>query len=199
MAGELNIINAGLVMLGELPIASLSDNRKAARLATLRYPQARDAVLRAHPWNSATKRHTESATVLPAPAFGWTNAFALPADFLRLIRMKDHSQDYVLEDGRILSNDSSVSFLYIAQLTNVLAMDALLRETIAIRFAADTALALTKSGRLADLLWTRYLAKLAEARSISAQENPTQELIADEWNDARFIGVAERFRPIEDA
>lgn len=199
MATETDIINAGLVLLGELPIVSTSDNRKAARLCTLRYPQIRDAVLRAHPWNCATKRHKESATLTPAPAFGWSNAFAVPADFLRLVKFKGFSQDYIFEDGRLLSNDSAVEFVYIYQLTDANKMDALLRETIAARLASDNALPLAKSGRLSDLLWARYTAKLAEARSIDAQENPTQEFMADEWDNARFTGVAGRFRPIEDA
>ncbi len=199
MAAETDIINAGLILLGELPIVSTSDNRKAARLAALRYPQVRDAVLRAHPWNCAVKRGSESAAASPAPAFGWTKAFNVPADFLRLVRLEDHRQDYAYENGQILTDNASIKFLYIFQLTDVNKMDALLRETIAARLAADSALALAKSGSLTALLWKQYETKLGEARSIDAQENPTQEFMADEWDNARFIGVAGPFRPIESA
>ena len=113
--------------------------------------------------------------------------------------MADHRQDYAYENGQILTDNASIKFLYIFQLTDVNKMDALLRETIAARLAADSALALAKSGSLTALLWKQYETKLGEARSIDAQENPTQEFMADEWDNARFIGVAGPFRPIESA
>jgi hypothetical protein len=199
MAAETDIINAGLILLGELPIVSTSDNRKAARLSGSRYPQIRDAVLRAHPWNCATKRATESAAASPAPAWGWTNAFNMPADFLRLIRLRDHRQDYAYENKQILVDTASVQFAYVYRLTDVNKMDALLRESIASRLAAVLALPLAKSGTLRRELWKGYDDTLAEARTINAQENPTQEFMADEWDNARFIGVAGPFRPIESA
>jgi hypothetical protein len=57
------ICNLGLVNgLGQDPIASLTDNRKAAIHCNLAYDPTRRAMLRAHPWDFATARARLSAS-----------------------------------------------------------------------------------------------------------------------------------------
>ena len=50
------LCNLALTRLGHNQISSLSENSKGATLCTLHYPQVRDALLRAHPWNFAIAR-----------------------------------------------------------------------------------------------------------------------------------------------
>ena len=56
MTTDVDIVNAGLIKLGEATITTLADDVKAARLANAIFADQRDVVLRAHPWNFAMAR-----------------------------------------------------------------------------------------------------------------------------------------------
>ena len=84
MASVIEICNSALNQLGASAITSLSENSKNGRLCNARYNTVRDAVFRAHPWNCLTKRITLAADTT-APDWGYTHAFTLPSDCLRVL------------------------------------------------------------------------------------------------------------------
>ena len=84
MIGAVDIANAALLKLGDKTITSLDDDNKAARLAKLRYPSARQAVLRMHSWKFAKTRLTLAPSSTP-PASGWSYYLPFPANYIRLV------------------------------------------------------------------------------------------------------------------
>ena len=50
-SSEVDLANMALTMLGQQPIAALSDNNNRANLVDKRLADVRDSVLRAHQWN----------------------------------------------------------------------------------------------------------------------------------------------------
>ena len=85
MATETTIINAALRRLGDKPITSRLDGSPAANAVNDLFDDARDALLRAHPWNFATTR----VALMPSsttPVYGFDYQYALPADWLRTDR-----------------------------------------------------------------------------------------------------------------
>ena len=80
---DTGICNLALDLLAEAPIANLADDRRIARWCARNYDIARDSLLRKAPWRFAVKLVELPAAT--APAFGWANAFDLPADCLRAL------------------------------------------------------------------------------------------------------------------
>ena len=56
MATEVSICSNALRQLGDDPITSLTDDTERARLCNALYPDARDSVLRSHPFNFSITR-----------------------------------------------------------------------------------------------------------------------------------------------
>ncbi|MEK9796979.1 MAG: hypothetical protein VW713_09580, partial [Alphaproteobacteria bacterium] len=79
-----SICSNALLLLGDAPISSFDEDNDRTRLVANLYSAKRDRVLRAHPWNCATKREVLSPDAT-APAFDWANRFLLPGDWLRTL------------------------------------------------------------------------------------------------------------------
>src|SRR4051812_40773418 len=109
-----SICNIGLVALGEPPIVSLDDNRKAAIFCKARYDQVRREILAAHVWNFARKQ-ARLAADLVAPLFDWTTAFPLPADFIRIYRLvKEPPAAFEVQGHALLCNETApLNIVYI--------------------------------------------------------------------------------------
>jgi len=199
MASKVDIANYALALLGQDPITDLTEDSKAARTLNLRFDSVRDAVLRGHPWNFAVQRDSRAA-LATAPAWGWTYAYNLPSDFLRLLDFNPETRDpYELEtqDGErvLLTDASSCDIKYIARVTDTTLYDSLFIEALAARLAWASCVAITGSAELLAKLKQDYEDKLGEARSIDGQENPSVVLGFDEFTDAH-LGYMSSWRPI---
>ena len=188
-SSEVAIVNLALAKLGEESLTALTDENPAGRLANRNYASLRDAVLRERQWNCATRRTTLSK-LATAPTFGFSNAFALPADFVRLIQLEDQSDDFRIEnttDGRVVvSDNNSVNLVYIFRLTDVVKMDELLKQAIAARLAWEFAYKLTGDRNLRNDMAAEYQRVLAEAAHVDALEAPVETIQPSEWVEARL-------------
>ena len=189
MASTVEICNGALNQLGATTILSLTEDSKNARLCNSRYTQVRDGVFRSHPWNCLQKR-VEIAADTTAPAWGFSYAYTLPADCLRLLRILDYDSNYKVEGRKILSNTSSMKILYIARITDPNEYDELLRETLSASLAADIAFAVTSNNTTATNMYNLFQDKLKDARFVDSTEgqNVEQDLgMADVIDAGTFI------------
>lgn len=195
-SSEVAIVNLALARLGEPSLTSLGDDNEGGRLATRHYESLRDSVLRERQWNCAVRRST-LAKLATAPTFGFTAAFSLPADFIRLIQLENLSDDFAIEnttDGRVIvANLDSVNIVYIFRLTDVVKMDELLKQAIAARLAWVFAYKITGSRELTRELAQEYQAVLAEASHVDAIEAPVEEVLPSSWIEAR-VGQPESYK-----
>ena len=169
MASVVDICNGALNQLGATTILSLTEDSKNARLCNSRYTQIRDALFRTHPWNCLQKR-IELAADTTAPAWGFTNAFTLPADCLRLLRILDYDSNYKVEGRKILSNSSGMKILYVARVTDPNEYDELLRETLSASLGADIAFGVTSNNQTAKNMYELFKEKLRDARFVDSTE-----------------------------
>lgn len=196
MASAVDICNLALTRIGHSQITSFSENSKAGDLCTLHYPIARDAVLRAHPWNFAIRRATlaPSATT-PNHEFDYYHV--LPVGCLKVIRTSWEADGYSDTEYRIESvpgvgrciatNESVVKIEYIAQITDPAQFDPLFVDVLAQRIAAELAMPLTDTQTAAKSMWDVYQAKLAEARTTDAMEGtPRDDSGTPSWILARL-------------
>jgi len=143
-ATETDVCNIALNRIGEksITVAQFAANSEPTpKLCNLHYAQTRDSLLRSHWWWFAKARAELEAT--DAVGFEWSNAFALPDDFLRLKSVfednatvhKNTVYSYELEESTLLTNESSCSLRYIKQVTDVQEFDPLFLEVFTLQLA----------------------------------------------------------------
>ena len=189
MASVVEICNGALNQLGATTILSLTEDSKNARLCNSRFTQVRDAVFRSHPWNCLQTR-VELASSTTAPAWGFSYAYTLPADCLRLLKILDYDSNYKVEGRKILSNTSSMKILYIGRITDPNEYDELLRETLSAALGADIAFAVTSNNQTASNMYNLFQDKLRDARFVDSTEgqNIDQDLgMSDQIDAGSFI------------
>jgi len=189
------VVNVALSMIGEDPITSLQDDDQTARIANLRFPTVRDAVLRNHPWNVAKTRQ-QLARSIDDPPFGWKYRYALPNNWLRTIRINNYHEHwytygrhYEIEGRFMLTNLEKVQLVYVRRLEDVTKWDSLLTEVIAARLAAELAMSITQDRAISQQMYQLYNDKLKEARNADAMDEPPQHLDADLWLGSRLTGA----------
>lgn len=184
MASQVEICNMALVLIGDQVIEAITDDNDRAVICNRFFDDTRDAVLRAHPWGFA-KQRKELAVDAEAPAFGstesgWDYQFTLPTDpwCLRVLEVAEEfpgQKPYSIEGRKLLTDESSIKILYVAQITNTGLFDALFMDALAARLAMNFAMALTKTKTLLELAANLYKLKMDEAMTIDGQESTKKE------------------------
>ena len=192
MASVVDICNSALNLLGASTISALTDDSKNARLCNQRYEPVRNRVFRSHAWNCLHKR-VQLAQNSTAPVIEYSNAYALPSDCLRVLKVHNgttdsiaSSIDYKLEGKNIVTDEGTIYLIYIALDTDPNNYDTYLQESISHQLAADLAYAVTNNATLAEKYMTRADERLREARFVDATENSLGTVESSEFTDARL-------------
>ena len=179
---QTGIVNLGLGKVGIARIANLNEDSPSAIRAHQVWDYVLDEVLEAKDWRFAKTRKAlaKSTTV---PVSGWSYAYPLPADFLRLC--KGTPSDPVvypsgypwvveaLESGllALLSNfdDSSESLVvqYIRRISDVTKFSASFANTLAWRIGAEVAIIKTEAQGKFEFAMKGYAAALKRAEGIT--------------------------------
>lgn len=179
-----DICNLALDDLKQSPITSITTPRSNVELACARhYDQARAESLEAHPWKFATKRvdlTPDDSEIIP---FGYTYAYALPSDYIRLVSigddyLRDYKRDYQIEDGYLLlpaGNDADGTTLYVRyvyDITTVAQFTPLFIRYLAKRMALNMANKFTISATLKQMLIDDFTKIETEAKAVNGQSRP---------------------------
>ena len=215
MTTAVEIANIALNNLGDKTISSFGDNTAQAFAVKNRFTDVVNQVLRSHPWNCMTKRKNLTK-IEENPVWEFDNAFSLPADYLRILSLKeedDFSYPWRLEavlvgseDQLVLVTDSDTANVsYVRRYTGsgdhdqsnsgIILFDSLLTHAIGLSLAGEIAMDLTGQSQLRDLMLGKYQTLLSEARSINAQEGTAKVIESNEWIEARQRSSSGYFRP----
>lgn len=200
MASRVDLANLALTKLGSAKrITSLTENSVAAGAINAVYDLMRLAELRAHYWAFALKR-----TAIPAsatlPSWGYTLAFPLPADFVRLVQVNQFylvpglldyndadASDWAIESGSILCNYAApLRIRYVWNVTDEGTFDPLFNVSFASRLAYECCEQITNSNSKKAALADDYKAAIKEAVKASAIEKPPAVIGDDSWMMARL-------------
>jgi hypothetical protein len=170
--------------IGGQRITSLTETgNEAARILNDIYALIRDEVLSAYPWNFAIKRDTLALSAT-TPEYGYSYAYALPVDCLRVIQMEDDSE-FKVEGDLLLTDESEAKIKYIAQITDASAYSPTFVSAFATRLASEIAYPLANSTALAGEKYQEYLDKLRLAKSTDSQEGTAEAEEDNSWLDER--------------
>jgi hypothetical protein len=180
MTTTTQLANYALAHLGEAKISDIDDtNSKPARVCKEFIQPTIDEVLRTHRWNCATKRATLSASSTP-PTHGYTTAYVLPSDFLRLLEINGEpwngsEEFFELEaNRRILIDSDECQIRYIARIP-VNEFDPLLTKAVAATLAMTIVVPLTGNLQLQGQLSILLQRALSAARQVDAIEVGARE------------------------
>lgn len=183
------LCNLALDLLGAEPITSLTDGVRG-EMCDRNYPLARDAALRAYPWNCAMGR-AALAALTTAPIWDFTSAYQLPTDCLRVVEVDGEitvGLSWRVEGRTLVANTTgALNIRYVKRLEDPIAFDPLLDQAIAARLAAMMSFAITgKEGLGKTLLAVAADAERAAMRIDAREQAQDDALTADAWSGARF-------------
>jgi len=191
MATEVSICANALRRLGDDPIVSLTDDTERARLCNAFYSEARDEVLRSHPWNFAITRQ-QLSQLSATPLYQYSYQYALPTDPFCLRVLEMEYSDYVFKiehlagTGRVLLTDEGTAkIIYIARITDTAQFDPLFIDTLTAKMSVDLAYPVTGSVQLQQNMQKLFESKLREARSVDGQEGFQDDLVSPTFTDFR--------------
>lgn len=191
MPSEVEICSMALRLLGGEAITSFDDNTKRSNMCRDFYPSIRDAALRAYPWNCA-KYRMALAQLAATPETGtdhdWAYQYPLPTNPYCLWVPKSLNEDleYKIEGRNLLTDEATVTIIFIRRLEDTGLFDALLIQAIMARLASEFAYPITGQISLAREMWELYGAKLREARTIDGMEGSTDVVDATTLTDVRL-------------
>lgn len=167
MASEASIANVMLVGLGEPTITNLDERSERALTIKVVFDETRDFLLEQHVWNFA-KTRVRLAVVAQSPLFGYSAAFKLPADFLRLIDTEPELGGYRVENGCILCDETTLSISYIRRITDPAAMPPSFRDALSYLLGTKVAKKLTGSEGAVDKMKAYFADSLRTAKNLNA-------------------------------
>lgn len=161
-------------------------------------PHCRKLCLRKHPWNFAAKRANLAASST-APAFGYTTAFPVPADFIRVLSINDNdysydnfpTDNYGFENNMILTGEGVYAsgdvlrLVYIYDFTDIPRMDPMFIDLWVHETALQIAYKITQTNTNVERIATLQKDRTALAMAIDGQERPPRRVQRSKSLNAR--------------
>ena len=208
---DTQICNLALARLGDARIAALSDATAQAQYCSLFYAQTLEELQTEFDWQFCRKLASLTADATP-PAFGYARRFAVPSDFLRLIRLNGIDEDenfskWEIVDGFIHTDLAAPAQIeYIAHVTDAAKFPAVFVEILSAKLATNLALPLTGSkelfAQMAEVFSSNVQRPSVKALILAtAKDRPSSTLTEDELCRQAIlrVGTAEQFGPSSQA
>lgn len=170
---RVSICNYALNMIGDSSISAFDEDTARAERVRNIYDQVRKSVLRDHPW-SCSKKRVILSPVATYPAFGYSHAFPLPSDFVRLLSA--NKCRYEVEGRHILADTEQINLEYIFDNKNEDTWDSMLVEAMSLKMASKLCKPNTGSDAAGESAKAEYEQLLRKARFVNSQERPAQNI-----------------------
>lgn len=174
---DVSICSNALLQNGDDPIDSFGVNNNRTRLVANLFATKRDKVLRAHPWNCATKRVILSPDE-EKPPFDWAFQTQLPDDCLRVVTvgLAESPDDWEVSGRKVLTDTNLIRLKYIWRNDNPATWDSLLIEVMTQVMVIALTFPITHSTSKEELENALIRDMLKSARAVDGQENPPETL-----------------------
>lgn len=191
MPSQVDLCNKALARLGEDPIIALDRNTIWGRRCSASLPSVVRSVLSLDNWRPCIKR-AELAAESTNP-IGYTSAYPLPNDFLKLSAVKiGQYEDWSMEGNKILTRKpttESLQIMYVSEVTDPNVWSSLLYEAIALGLAHEMSGWSTATNVSRDDIYTMFVNATNTAQHVNSQENPITNLSSTSWVDARISNL----------
>lgn len=184
MASQIEICNNAIYRLNGQAITALTDPSKEAVILNRIYNNTRQRLLRSHFWNFAVKK-VELPQLTTTPAFEHTYAYQLPSDCLRVIRVYNPTNPWVIVGKEIHTDDDVLYLEYVADVSDEGQWDSMFTELMILRLALDMCYAITGSTEMIGALRGDYAQAMREAKQFDAMEDYPRQWDNGTWYDSK--------------
>ena len=193
---KIQLYNQALGMIGEGALSALTDNRpERYALDSIWDEDPVKQMLEETYWEFATRTLEWNYNAALEPAFGYARAFDRPSNFVRTVGVcydeyfKSPITEYQVEAGYWYCDIDTIYIRYVSDADNygrdMSLWTELFRNCVATKMAKELAIRLTRSQATKDEIKSEHAKYLADAKSLNAQEKPTQYLSPGSWTRSR--------------
>jgi len=183
MASKIQLISNALILIGDLPVTSLSGNTRAETVANNLYDNIVQNEISKFRWGFARRQAQLSLTTEVPIGTEWSSIYQLPANMLTLIKLSP-SINYQILGDKVYCNYSGALYCdYIANVSEG-TWPAYFSKMIEYALAMDFAPSIRDSASSMQLLANQYLNASRMARFTDSQQHPQVAI-----QDRPFINV----------
>lgn len=173
-ATEVSICNGGLLLVGADDINSFSDNTTEAKLCNSIYTDTKKILLQYHPWRFSLAQIDLGGALVSEPLFNWKYQYQLPADFLRVLYIKDDA-DYEIFGTKIYTDNTTCQIVYQSNVSESV-MPAYFIRCLQFHLAKIFSLSLQEDLDKMSMFDRAADKETARARSIDSQQQPNKAI-----------------------
>lgn len=180
---KLSLINSALILIGDVPLTSLTSGTRAQVVATSLYDNIIESELSKHRWGFARNVAQISKDIDVPVGNEWDSSYTLPADMLALIKI-DPSVPYQIINNKVYCNYSDALFCDYIRKPSEADWPAYFAKMIEYALGMDFAPSIRDSASSMELLSNQYLNASRMARFTDSQQHPQTAI-----QDRPFINV----------
>ena len=181
LIARVQLVSNALLLLGDRPIASLTEDTTGATLGSNLFENTYLSLLQSHRWRFATKRLSLSR-LSAKPNTGYQYAYQMPSDFLYTI--KTDAQSFEVYGKELHSNTTSLDLDYIYRV-NEDQVPAYFAKAVEFALANQFAVPITGDLKKADYYSKVYLNELKKAKHTDATQYPEVPVVSRPYIDVR--------------
>jgi hypothetical protein len=183
MASKIQLISNALILIGDLPVTSLSGNTRAETVANNLYDNIVQNEISKFRWGFARRQAQLPLTTEVPIGTEWSSIYQLPADMLNLIKLSPSINYQILGDKVYCNYSGSLYCDYIANVSES-EWPVYFSKMIEYALAMDFAPSIRDSASAMQLLANQYLNASRMARFTDSQQHPQVAI-----QDRPFINV----------
>jgi len=181
---KVTIASNALVLLGDEPISSFTEEGAGSRVAANLYETAYLSMLSSHRWNFATKKASLSK-LAATPQNEYQFQYQLPTDMVMVITTYPASIYRILGD-KLYSDAPSIEIDYIWKVTED-QFPAYFVKAFEYKLAAEFAVPITEDLNKVDIMTRLYERESRQARYADSQSAPNVPIVDDPYIRVRHI------------
>lgn len=179
---KIGLISKALILCGEKPLSSLSDDRYGATVGSNLFEMIYENELQSNRWRFACAKVALSRLNV-TPLNEYQYAFQLPSAMLLPIGTFP-KHDYEIYSDRLYTNQQSVDFEYMFK-PDVSACPSYFATLMTYALARDMIKPITESDNAVQVMEKKYVAQRSRAMYADAQGRPNRPMLDSPFTDHR--------------
>ena len=184
MAEKIKLISNALILIGDLPVTSLSGNTRAETVANNLYDNIVQAEMSKYRWGFARRLAQLALTTETPVGNDYQNIYQLPADLINVVKL-DPAIQYRIYGDKVYANTSGP--LYVDYIANVAEGEwpVYFAKMIEYALAMDFAPSIRDSAASAEINANKYVNASRMARYTDSQQYPTEPMRSQPFINVR--------------
>lgn len=186
MATKIDLISNALLLIGDLPLNSLTEDSYRAQVAVNLYDHIKLAELGKHRWGFARRKAVISQVLAALPDDEYRFVYQLPTDLVTLIKIYPNQYDYKVYGRQLYTNINNLESVdYIANVGES-EFPPHFSKLMEYALARDYVIPIRDNASGKEAMLFEYNEQARSARYLDSQQHPQTSLRSQPFITARF-------------